>query len=61
MTDNGLGAAEVMAMNNGGFGNGGIYWLFFLFLFAFGGWGGNGWNNRTAFDYMHFSVLPSGG
>ena len=25
------------------------------------GWGGNGWNNRTAFDYMHFSVLPSGG
>lgn len=25
------------------------------------GWGGNGWNHETAFDYMHFSVLPSGG
>ena len=25
------------------------------------GWGGNGWSNGTSFDYMHFSVLPSGG
>jgi len=25
------------------------------------GWGGNGWSNGRSFDYMHFSVLPSGG
>ena len=25
------------------------------------GWGGNGWSKGTSFDYMHFSVLPSGG
>ena len=25
------------------------------------GWGGNGWSNGKSFDYMHFSVLPSGG
>ena len=25
------------------------------------GWGGNGWSGGTSFDYMHFSVLPSGG
>ena len=25
------------------------------------GWGGNGWNSGTRFDYMHFSILPSGG
>jgi hypothetical protein len=25
------------------------------------GWGGNGWSNGTKFDYMHFSILPSGG
>ena len=25
------------------------------------GWGGNGWSNGTSFDYMHFSILPSGG
>ena len=25
------------------------------------GWGGNGWSNGQSFDYMHFSVLPSGG
>ena len=51
MTDNGNGLVEAMALNNGGFGGNGIYWLFFLFLFAFGGWGGNGWgggNNVVA-------------
>ena len=25
------------------------------------GWGGNGWSSGRSFDYMHFSVLPSGG
>lgn len=25
------------------------------------GWGGNGWSGGLSFDYMHFSVLPSGG
>lgn len=25
------------------------------------GWGGNGWSNGKSFDFMHFSVLPSGG
>ena len=25
------------------------------------GWGGNGWSGGKSFDYMHFSVLPSGG
>ena len=25
------------------------------------GWGGNGWSGGTSYDYMHFSVLPSGG
>ena len=25
------------------------------------GWGGNGWSHGTGFDFMHFSVLPSGG
>ncbi len=25
------------------------------------GWGGKGWSGGLSFDYMHFSVLPSGG
>jgi len=25
------------------------------------GWGGNGWSSGRSFDFMHFSVLPSGG
>ncbi len=25
------------------------------------GWGGNGWSGGLSFDYMHFSILPSGG
>jgi len=25
------------------------------------GWGGNGWSGNTSYDYMHFSVLPTGG
>lgn len=25
------------------------------------GWGGNGWSGGLGFDFMHFSVLPSGG
>ena len=37
------------ANNGGGFGFGGdgAWWLIVLFLFAFCGWGGNGWGNNA--------------
>lgn len=47
------GGAPMMTMpvqptNSGGFGFGGdgAWWLIVLFLFAFCGWGGNGWGNN---------------
>ena len=46
-SNNGYSLADIAAAtgnNNGGFGNNGDgWWLFILFLFAFGGFGGNGW------------------
>ena len=48
------GGAPMMTMpvqptNSGGFGFGGdgAWWLIVLFLFAFCGWGGNGWGNNA--------------
>lgn len=53
MYENGnLSAADVAAVagNRGmggfGYGDGGIFWIFILFLFAMGGWG-NGWGNNA--------------
>lgn len=39
----------VQPTNSGGFGFGGdgAWWLIVLFLFAFCGWGGNGWGNNA--------------
>ena len=39
----------VQPTNSGGFGFGGdgAWWLIVLFLFAFCGWGGNGWGNKA--------------
>lgn len=39
----------VQPTNSGGFGFGGdgAWWLIVLFLFAFCGWGGDGWGNNA--------------
>lgn len=49
---NGYSLSDIAAAtgNNGGFGfgDGNGWWVILLFLFAFGGWGGNGWGNNAA-------------
>lgn len=48
ISDGNLSAADIAAVTSGnGFGFGGDsgWWLILLFLFAFGGWGNNGWGN----------------
>ena len=49
ISDGNLSAADIAAVTSGnggfGFGNDGGWWLILLFLFAFGGWGNNGWGN----------------
>lgn len=49
ISDGTLSAADIAAVTGsngfGGFGNDGGWWLILLFLFAFGGWGNNGWGN----------------
>lgn len=46
-TNNGYSLADVAAVTNGGYGNGGFgdgngWWIILLFLFALGGWGNGG-------------------
>jgi len=49
---NGYSLADIAAASGNHGGNGGFFgdanggwWLILLFLFAFGGWGNNGWGN----------------
>ena len=47
---NGYSLSDIAAATSGGmdgFGNNSAWWIIVLFLFAFGGWGGNGWGNNT--------------
>lgn len=52
MADTMMSPADIAALNNGGFGDGGAFmWIFALLILAnggFGGWGGNGVNALNA-------------
>lgn len=49
---NGYSLSDIAAVsganrnNDGCFGDGNSWWIVLLFLFAFGGWGGNGWGGN---------------
>lgn len=47
--NNGYSLSDIAAAtgngNDGFFGGNNGWWVILLFLFAFGGWGNNGWNN----------------
>lgn len=47
MTTDSMTPADLAAVtgNNDGWGGGASWWIIILFLFAFCGWGNNGWNN----------------
>lgn len=60
-TTNGYSLADIAAVtdndhayNNDMFGNNGAWWIIILFLFAFCGWGGNGWNNNRGLSDIGF-------
>lgn len=64
LTTNGMSPADLAAVtgnnnNDGLFGGNGAYWIIILFLFAFCGWGGNGFGNGGASGAADNYVLAS--
>ena len=51
-SSDGYSLSDIAAASRGGdgfgFGDGNGWWVILLFLFAFGGWGGNGWGGNGA-------------